>query len=70
MYFICMYVSDMYYYVYFSYLHVTGDSFGRPIHGQREISAYPSPSELNYWQAAEGIFIKPTEDLKIPRDEL
>ncbi|XP_041360908.1 stromal cell-derived factor 2-like [Gigantopelta aegis] len=44
------------------YLHVSGDSFGRPIHGQREISGYPSPTEMNYWQAAEGIFIKPSPD--------
>lgn len=45
----------------FSYLHVAGDTFGRPIHGQREVSGYPTPSEMNYWQAAEGIFIKPSE---------
>lgn len=44
-----------------NYLHVAGDTFGRPIHGQREVSGYPSPSEMNYWQAAEGIFIKPSE---------
>merc|ERR1712226_747753 len=43
------------------FLHVTGDSYGRPIHGQREVSAYASPSELNYWRAAEGVFVKPTE---------
>ncbi|KAJ8321596.1 hypothetical protein KUTeg_000067 [Tegillarca granosa] len=41
------------------YLHVSGDTFGRPIHGQREVSGYPSPSELNYWIASEGIYIKP-----------
>ena len=40
---------------------MTGDTYGRPIHGQREISAYPHINDLNYWQAAEGIFIKPTE---------
>ncbi|KAH9491947.1 Stromal cell-derived factor 2-like protein [Bulinus truncatus] len=43
------------------YLHMSGDTYGRPIHGQREISAYPSMSDLNSWQAAEGIYIKPTE---------
>ena len=43
-----------------SYLHLTGDTFGRPIHGQREVSGYQSASEMNYWQAQEGIFIKPT----------
>ncbi|ESO99184.1 hypothetical protein LOTGIDRAFT_151586 [Lottia gigantea] len=44
------------------YLHVSGDTFGRPISGQREISAYPNPNSLNYWQAAEGIFVKPAPD--------
>lgn len=43
------------------YLHVSGDTYGRPIHGQKEVSGYASISELNYWQAAEGIFVKPTE---------
>ena len=47
--------------VCFSYLHVTGDSYGRPIRGQREISGYPSVSELNYWEAAEGIFVTPSQ---------
>ncbi len=49
--------------VCFSYLHVTGDTYGRPIHRQREVSCYPHPSELNYWKAAEGIFIKPSDPL-------
>lgn len=47
--------------IFFSYLHITGDTFGRPIHGQKEVCAYPSPNELNYWQAGEGIFIKPSD---------
>ncbi|KAI0228508.1 Stromal cell-derived factor 2, partial [Lamellibrachia satsuma] len=44
-----------------SYLHVTGDAYGRPIHGQKEVSGYQSPTDLNYWRAAEGVFIKPTD---------
>ncbi|KAL3853892.1 hypothetical protein ACJMK2_013191 [Sinanodonta woodiana] len=44
-----------------NYLHVTGDTYGRPIHGQREVCGYPSPNELNYWQTMEGIYIKPSE---------
>ncbi|ESN98258.1 hypothetical protein HELRODRAFT_84665, partial [Helobdella robusta] len=44
-----------------AYLHVSGDTFGRPIHGQREVSGYQSYSEYNFWKAAEGIFIKPSE---------
>jgi len=47
--------------LFFSYLHVSGDTYGRPIHGQKEVSGYASISELNYWEAAEGIFVKPTE---------
>jgi len=44
-----------------SYLHVTGDTYGRPISGQREVSGHSSPNDLNQWKAAEGIFLKPTE---------
>ncbi|KAK7091104.1 stromal cell-derived factor 2-like isoform X3 [Littorina saxatilis] len=44
------------------FLHVTGNSYGRPIHGQREISGYPSANDLNYWQAAEGIFVTPSQN--------
>lgn len=47
---------------HYSYLHVTGDTFGRPIHGQSEVSAYPHPNELNYWMAGEGVFIKPSDE--------
>jgi len=60
----------------FSYLHIAGDTFGRPIHGQREVSGYPSPSELNYWIAQEGIYVKPTGESSLSsssshaRDEL
>jgi len=55
------------------YLHVTGDAYGRPINGQREVSGYSSLSEQNYWTVAEGIFIKPTEGFEsrlLDRDEL
>ena len=45
-----------------SYLHVNGDTYGRPIHGQKEVSGYNSPNEYNFWQAAEGIFIRPNEN--------
>lgn len=47
-----------------TFLHVTGDSYGRPIYGQREVSTHPSTSELNFWKAHEGMFIKPTEPLQ------
>ena len=38
---------------------MNGDVYGRPIQGQREVSGHPHTNEKNYWQAAEGIFIKP-----------
>jgi dolichyl-phosphate-mannose--protein O-mannosyl transferase len=41
------------------YLHVTGDSFGRPIHGQLEVSATSYANSYNLWQVNEGMFIKP-----------
>ncbi|CAH1796113.1 unnamed protein product [Owenia fusiformis] len=44
-----------------SYLHVSGETYGRPIYGQREISAYGQANEKNYWKVSEGIFVKPTE---------
>ena len=42
------------------YLHVTGDTYGRPIHGQYEVSATSYANSYNLWQVNEGIFIKPT----------
>jgi hypothetical protein len=60
-------------FVFVSYLHVTGETYGRPISGQREVSGYSSMNDNNYWTVAEGIFIKPTEGLEsrlIDRDEL
>lgn len=35
---------------YGRYLHVTGDQFGRPIHGQREVSGYSYPELGNEWK--------------------
>lgn len=42
------------------YLHITGDTYGRPIHGQLEVSAVPYANSYNLWQVNEGIFIKPS----------
>jgi len=59
--------------VHCSYLHVSGDAYGRPISGQREVSGYSYASDLNQWKAAEGIFLKPTEaglESRSIRDEL
>uniref|UniRef100_T1JA52 MIR domain-containing protein n=1 Tax=Strigamia maritima TaxID=126957 RepID=T1JA52_STRMM len=43
------------------YLAASGHTFGRPIHGQMEICAISQPDATSYWQAVEGVFIKPSE---------
>ena len=52
-----------------SYLHVTGDTFGRPIHGQSEICSYPNPNDFNYWSTAEGVYVKPQEESRQSDDD-
>lgn len=42
---------------------MTGDVYGRPISGQKEVSAVSSQGDGGLWRAAEGVFIKPTEQL-------
>jgi dolichyl-phosphate-mannose--protein O-mannosyl transferase len=42
------------------YLHMTGDTFGRPINGQFEVSGIAYSNSKNLWKANEGIFIKPS----------
>ncbi|XP_014661864.1 PREDICTED: stromal cell-derived factor 2-like [Priapulus caudatus] len=42
-----------------AYLHLTGDSYGRPIHGQKEVSGYASPHPGNYWRTQEGVYMMP-----------
>lgn len=44
------------------YLHITGDTYGRPISGQMEVSCYSYANQGNLWKAAEGIFIKPSSN--------
>ncbi len=41
------------------YLHVTGDTYGRPINGQLEVSASSYGNSYNLWHVNEGMFIKP-----------
>jgi dolichyl-phosphate-mannose--protein O-mannosyl transferase len=43
------------------YLHITGDTYGRPIHGQLEVSCYGYANQFNLWRVYEGVYIKPTE---------
>ncbi|XP_058482623.1 stromal cell-derived factor 2 [Solea solea] len=49
-------------------LSVTGEQYGRPIHGQREVHAMLGPTQHSLWKAMEGIFIKPSESLAGSRD--
>ncbi|XP_028322645.1 stromal cell-derived factor 2 [Gouania willdenowi] len=49
-------------------LSVTGEQYGRPIHGQSEVHAMSSPSEHSLWKAMEGIFMKPSESPAGSRD--
>ncbi|XP_046858091.1 stromal cell-derived factor 2-like [Xenia sp. Carnegie-2017] len=39
------------------YLHISGATFGRPISGQSEVSAYSYTEPGNEWKAMEGIYI-------------
>lgn len=51
------------------FLSVTGEQFGHPIRGQREVHGMPSPNQHNYWKVMEGVFIQPSSD-PIHHDEL
>uniref|UniRef100_A0A5S6QWR0 MIR domain-containing protein n=1 Tax=Trichuris muris TaxID=70415 RepID=A0A5S6QWR0_TRIMR len=43
-----------------NFLGMTGNKYGRPIHGQHEVCALSSPSENSRWKTAEGVyFTKP-----------
>ncbi len=44
------------------FLATTGNRFGRPINGQNEICAVGSTTVETAWRAAEGVYIKPTEE--------
>ncbi|XP_072175885.1 stromal cell-derived factor 2-like [Diadema setosum] len=44
-----------------NYLTVSSNTYGRPIHGQKEVCAMSSLSSANQWRAVEGIYVKPTE---------
>lgn len=41
------------------YLFISGQTYGRPISGQREVVAATQPNvDASYWKAMEGIFVK------------
>lgn len=51
------------------YLSVTGEQYGHPIRGQREVHAMRSANQHNWWRSMEGVFIQPSQD-PIRHDEL
>ncbi|NXG63185.1 SDF2 factor, partial [Hemiprocne comata] len=46
------------------FLSVTGEQYGRPIHGQKEVHGMAASSQSNYWKVMEGIFMQPSEGFK------
>ncbi|NWV62084.1 SDF2L protein, partial [Malurus elegans] len=44
------------------FLSITGEQYGHPIRGQREVHGMPAANHHNYWKAMEGVFIKPSLD--------
>jgi len=44
-----------------AYLSTSGNTFGRPIHGQMEIVGLSHADSSSYWNTVEGIFIHPSE---------
>ncbi len=46
----------------YRYLHVAGQSFGRPIQGQMEISGVKEKTKSNLWKAMEGVYMEPVDD--------
>lgn len=44
-----------------AFLAASGNTYGRPIHGQMEIIGISSSDSSCYWKATEGIFIHPSE---------
>ncbi|KAK2911001.1 hypothetical protein QQF64_026607 [Cirrhinus molitorella] len=51
------------------FLSITGEQYGQPIRGQREVHGMPSPNQHNYWKVMEGVFIQPSSD-PVRHDEL
>ena len=40
------------------YLHVPGDTYGRPIAGQKEVCGYAKRQKENQWTVEEGVIIE------------
>ncbi|NP_001088005.1 stromal cell derived factor 2 L homeolog precursor [Xenopus laevis] len=43
------------------FLSITGEQYGRPINGQREVHCMSYSNQNSYWKVMEGIFMKPSE---------
>lgn len=52
-----------------AFLSVTGEQYGHPIRGQREVHGMHSPNHHNYWKVMEGVFIQPSNE-PLRHDEL
>jgi dolichyl-phosphate-mannose--protein O-mannosyl transferase len=44
-----------------TYLSASGNTYGRPIHGQMEIIGSTHRDSTSYWKAMEGVFVHPSE---------
>ncbi|XP_056603396.1 stromal cell-derived factor 2-like protein 1 [Triplophysa dalaica] len=51
------------------FLSITGEQYGHPIRGQREVHGMSLPNHHNYWKVMEGVFIQPSND-PVQHDEL
>ncbi|MBN3298914.1 stromal cell-derived factor 2-like protein 1 [Amia ocellicauda] len=51
------------------FLSITGEQYGHPIKGQREVHGMSSANYNNYWRTMEGVFIKPSAE-PLRHDEL
>ena len=45
-----------------AFLTVTGEQYGHPIRGQREVHGMGTANQNNYWKAMEGVFIQPSQE--------
>lgn len=51
------------------FLSVTGEQYGHPIRGQREVHGMSSPTQHSWWRTMEGVFIQPSME-PLRHDEL
>ncbi|XP_068594961.1 stromal cell-derived factor 2-like protein 1 [Brachionichthys hirsutus] len=51
------------------FLTVTGEQYGNPIRGQREVHGMLAANQHNWWRSMEGVFIRPSQE-PLRHDEL